>query len=148
MSKCTNLVEWSTKVKACFHCVRLMFPCGNISVVHCVNFPHNSHIGYRFRLSHESLQAEACVSKEGRGHRRGKPSNFATLRWFPSPNLIKLWSKVDSQMPVYTAKGTLNQNGLKNFKPKLHFCAGEKSPNLQRFEKNRINKGINPWWVP
>ena len=32
-----------------FHCVRLMFPCGNISVVHCVNFPHNSHIGYRFR---------------------------------------------------------------------------------------------------
>ena len=55
------------QAEACFHCVRLMFPCGNISVVHCVNFPHNSHIGYRFRLSHESLQAEACVSKEGRG---------------------------------------------------------------------------------
>ena len=25
------------------------------------------------------------VSKEGRGHRRGEPSDIATLRWFPSP---------------------------------------------------------------
>ena len=94
--------------------VRLMFPCGNISVVHCVNFPHNSHIGYRFRLSHESLmfgvlfqntsfvrftyspclQAEACVSKEGRGHRRGKTSDFATLRCFPSPKITRFEPKM------------------------------------------------------
>jgi hypothetical protein len=25
------------------------------------------------------------LAKEGRGHRREEPSDFATLRWFPSP---------------------------------------------------------------
>ena len=27
----------------------------------------------------------SSVSKEGRGYRRGEPSDIATLRWFPSP---------------------------------------------------------------
>ena len=67
-----------------------MFPCGNISVVHCVNFPHNSHIGYRFRLSLKALCSVFCSktlrsyvsrthrackpkpAKKGRGYRRGK----------------------------------------------------------------------------
>ena len=72
--------------------------CGNTPFVQ--KHESTTHVnGYSFRLSYEStstgvlfqntsfvrftyspwLQAEACVSKEGRGHRRGKTSNFRTV---------------------------------------------------------------------
>ena len=37
------------------------------------------------RQKNENELPDESVSKEGRGHRRGEPSDFATLRWFPSP---------------------------------------------------------------
>ena len=33
----------------------------------------------------ENELTDRSVSKEGRGYRRGEPSDIATLRWFPSP---------------------------------------------------------------
>ena len=58
----------------------------------------------------ENELSEASVSKEGRGYRRGEPSDIATLRWFPSPK----------DLHVLNPKRFLNASFAceKNLKPK------------------------------
>ena len=52
------------------------------------------------------------VSKEGRGYRRGEPSDIATLRWFPSPKDLHVLNPKRFLMQALLAKGSLTQHGF------------------------------------
>ena len=104
-----------SKEKTSFACSMLTVSASrNVLVKLLQNIPKP---GFSFIITiNEYFPKCQSVSKEGRGYRRGEPSDIATLRWFPSPKDLHVLNPKRFLTAGYAGK--------KSLEPKLHFNAG------------------------